>query len=98
MDDMDFLPGGRLDGDRNPYTGEPIASIDSTTWSEQSASELYKQLAVLEKRLYISQTLGKVEIANQLQAAVAQLRSAITEAIKRDSKRPTRKRPNSYQS
>lgn len=97
MYDEDFTPGGNLDSDINPYTGEKITSLDARTWADTSATELYKQLQVLENRFYIAQTLGKVEIVQQLQAAVNQLRSAIQDAIKRDSRRPTRKRPNSYE-
>lgn len=96
MDD-DFLPGGYLDADVNPYTGERIASLDSRVWESASSSDLYKQLMVLEKRLMIAQTLGKMDIARQISAAVAQIKGAIDAAIKRDSRRPVRKRPNSYE-
>lgn len=96
MDD-DFLPGGNVDGEYNPYTGERIVPINATTWSDASATELYKQLTVLENRLQIALTLGKVELIKQLSAAVDNLKSAITEAIARDAKRPTRKRPNTPQ-
>lgn len=90
----DFLPGGRLDGDINPYTGAPIAKLNSAGWSEASSVDLYKQLIVLENRLQIAYTLGKVDIIKQLTGAIAQLRTSINEAMIRDSKRPTRKRPN----
>lgn len=93
MDD-DFMPGGNVDGDINPYTGERILEINSTTWNEAGAQELYKQLAVLENRLNIARTLGKVELIKQLHMAVEGLKNAINEAIQRDAKRPTRKRPN----
>lgn len=90
----DFQPGGRLDGDINPYTGEPIAKLDSNSWSESSPVDLYKQLMVLENRLMIAHTLGKVDIIKQLTGAIAHLRASINEAMIRDSKRPVRKRPN----
>lgn len=90
----DFMPGGNLDGSINPYTGERILDVNSATWSEAGAQELYKQLAVLENRLNIARTLGKVELINQLHLAVESLKNAINEAIQRDAKRPTRKRPN----
>lgn len=90
----DFLPSGNVDGDINPFTGERITEVNASTWTDASTSELYKQLAVLEKRLQIAMTLGKVEMITQLSAAVDHLKSAINEAFNRDSKRPTRKRPN----
>ena len=90
----DFLPGGRLDGDTNPYTGEPIVKLNANSWSESSPVELYKQLIVLENRLQIAHTLGKVDIIKQLTGAIAHLRASINEAMIRDSKRPIRKRPN----
>lgn len=96
MDEV-FEPGGDLDGSVNPYTGERITALDARTWTDASASDLYKQLAVLENRFYISQTLGKVEITRQLQSAITQIKASIQEAVNRDSKRPTRKRPNSYE-
>lgn len=93
----DVLPSGNVDGDINPFTGERIATIDARTWSDSSAPELYKQLTVLENRFYIAQTLGKVEIMRQMKVAIEQLKAQIQEAVKRDSKRPIRKRPNSYE-
>ncbi len=93
----DFLPGGYLDADVNPYTGERITSIDSRGWVDASSSDLHKQMMVLEKRLMIAQTLGKMDIAKQLSVAIAQIKAAIDAAIKRDARRPVRKRPNSYE-
>lgn len=90
----EFQPGGRLDGDINPYTGEAIVKLNANSWAEASPVELYKQLTVLENRLQIAHTLGKVEIIQQLVGAIAHLRSSINEAMIRDSKRPIRKRPN----
>lgn len=90
----DFLPGGDLDGDYNPYTGEPITKLNANSWTEASPADLYKQLLVLENRLQIAHSLGKVEIVKQLMGAIAHLRTSISEATLRDSKRPIRKRPN----
>lgn len=90
----DFLPGGDLDGDYNPYTGEPITKLNANSWAEASPADLYKQLLVLENRLQIAHSLSKVEIVKQLMGAIAHLRTSISEATLRDSKRPIRKRPN----
>lgn len=84
----------KMDGDVNPFTGEPIQKLDSSGWVDMHPTDLYKQLAVLEKRMSIAITLGKVEIVNQLKGAIEHLRSTISEAIKRESNRPVRKRPN----
>lgn len=94
----DWLPHGNVDDDINPYTGERVPVLDSTVWGTASASDLYKQLSVLESRFYTAQTLGKVDIQNQIRQAIAQLKSCIAEAVKRDAKRPIKKRPNTHES
>lgn len=90
----DFLPSGDLSGAVNPYTGKAIPVVDSRVWGEATSSELYKQLYVLENRLHVAQTLGKVDMIRQLHAAITNIKAAITEAVQRDAHRPTKKRPN----
>lgn len=86
-----------MDSEINPYTGEKVPTVDSSVWGIATASELYKQLSILEKRFYAAQTLGKVDIQRQLQQSIAHLKGCIAEAVKRDGRRPVKKRPNHEQ-
>lgn len=92
------MPGGKFDSDVNPFTGESIPQINSTEWHEASTTDLYKQLSVLEKRLNIARSLGKVLMINQLQQAVDSLRETIQLSAARQRSAPIKKRPNSHES
>lgn len=69
--------GYKVDGDVNPFTGEHIQQINSTTWAQSNVTDLWEQMSVLNARLMAVGQMGKLEYIAPLKAAIAQLQETI---------------------
>lgn len=69
--------GYKVDGDVNPFTGEPIHQINSQTWHQANVTDLWEQMSVLNARLNAVGQMGKLEYIAPLRAAIAQLQETI---------------------
>jgi len=70
-----------------PITQQPIASIDANSWQNISLTELHEQLSALQNRYYSALEMERYEIANSIQAGIAQLRIAIEHKINNQTRR-----------
>lgn len=69
--------GYKIDGDRNPFTGEAIPQLNADTWQHASITDLWEQMNVLNSRLYAVRQLQKPEYVAPLVLAIAQLEQTI---------------------
>ncbi len=74
---MSETQGRYIDGNVNPFTGEPIKQVNSHDWNGATINELWDQLYVLNSRLNAVGQLGKIEYIAPLKLAIEQLQATI---------------------
>ena len=67
----------KVDGDITPITREPITQVDADMWEKMSLAQLHEQLLALERRLLYAQDIGHIDIVNQIQRGVNQIKAVI---------------------
>lgn len=75
-----------VNGDITPVSRKPIDKIDATLWEEMSFESLVDQQISLQKRIDMARTMGRPDMAKQMERGLSYLMQLIETKREREDR------------
>lgn len=77
-----------------PLSRQPIPQVNKMAWTDMTSSDLQEQYGILENRYFTVISMGRPDIASQIQLGMEKLRKLIRQRIKQEAEEdPRSKKP-----